>query len=160
MIDEFAYPLYVFPGHRSIILLGHDFQEMIKGLYEKIGEGAAVLLYYLAYSGGKFIAEHLSEKIGLKGEELLTEILKFYQASGWGRVELIEYYPYRMKITLRLYDSIECKAFKGSDKPMSQLIRGHLSGLLSSLLKTEVRAVESKCIAKGDKYCEFHVERI
>ena len=48
MIDEFAYPLYVFPGVRSVILLEHDLQEMIKGLYEKIGEGAAVLLYYLA----------------------------------------------------------------------------------------------------------------
>ncbi len=160
MIDEFAYPLYVFPGYRSIILLEHDLQEMIKGLYEKIGEGAAVLLYYLAYSGGKFLADYLSEKLRLKGEELLIEILKIYQASGWGRVELIEYYPYRMKIILRLYDSVECKAFKGSDKPMSQLIRGHLSGLLSRLLKTNVRAIESKCIAKGDPYCEFYTEKI
>jgi len=160
MIDEFAYPLYVFPGHRSIILLEHDFQEMIKGLYEKIGEGAAVLLYYLAYSGGKFLADYLSEKLRLKGEELLIEILKIYQASGWGRVELIEYYPYRMKIIFRLYDSIECKAFKGSDKPMSQLIRGHLSGLLSRLLKTDIRAIESKCIAKGDPYCEFYTEKV
>ena len=160
MIDEFAFPLYVFPGARSIIILEHDFQEMIKGLYEKIGESAAALLYHLAYSGGKFLADYLSEKLKLKGEELLIEILKIYQAGGWGRAELIEYHPYRMKIILRLYDSIECKAFEGSDKPMSQLIRGHLSGLLSGLLKTDVRVIESKCIAKGDPYCEFYTEKV
>ena len=160
MIDEFAFPLYVFPGARSIILLEHDFQEMIKGLYEKAGESAVALLYHLAYSGGKFLADYLSEKLKLKGEELLIEILKIYQAGGWGRAELIEYHPNRMKIILRLYDSIECKAFEGSYKPMSQLIRGHLSGLLSGLLKTDVRVIESKCIAKGDPYCEFYTEKV
>ena len=160
MMDEFAFPLYVFPGVRSIILLGHDFQEMVRGLYEKIGETAAVLLYHLAYSGGRFLAEYLSEKLGLRERELLVEALKVYQAAGWGRVELVEYDLYGMRIILRLYDSVECEAFKGSDKPVSQLIRGHLSGLLSGLLKADVRVMESKCIAKGDPYCEFYVEMV
>ncbi len=160
MMDEFAFPLYVFPGVRSLILIEHDFQEMIKGLYGKLGEVAAVFLYHLAYSGGRFLAEYLSEKFGLKGRELLVEVLKTYQAGGLGRVELVEYDPQATNIVLRLYDSIECKIFKGSDKPVSQFIRGHLSGLLSGLLKADVRVIESKCIAKGDPYCEFYVEEV
>lgn len=157
MSDEFAFPLYVFPGVRSIIMLELDFQGMIRGMYSKLGDSAAVFLYHLAYPGGKSFANYLSKRLKLKGKELLKEILKIYQAGGWARVELVEYDPHTMKIVLRLYDSIECKLFKSS-KPMSQLIRGHLSGLLSSLLKTNVRVVEKKCIAKGDPYCEFYVE--
>jgi len=156
MMDEFAFPLYVFPGARSLIILEHDFQEMIRGLYEKLGETGAILIYHLAYSGGKLLAKYLSEKLGLKDTELLIEVLKVYQAGGWGRVELIRYDPLTMSIVLRLYDSIECKTFKGSDKPASQFIRGHLSGLLSGLLNADIRIIESKCIAKGDPYCEFH----
>jgi len=160
MMDEFAFPLYAFPGVRSIIMLELDFQEMIKGLYEKLGKNAAVFLYYLAYSGGKFIGEYLSEKLGLKGRELLVEILKTYQAGGWGRVELLTYDPEELKITLRLHDSIECKTFKGSNECASHFIRGHLSGLLSGLLGVSVRFMESKCIAKGDPYCEFYLEKV
>jgi len=160
MLDEFAFPLYVLPGVRSFVLLEHDFQGMIKGLYERLGETAAVFLYHLAYSGGKTLAEYISEKLGLEGRELLIEVLKVYQASGWGRIELLEYDPYDVCVTLRLYDSVECKAFKGSGKPASQFIRGHLSGFLSGLLKTEVRVMELKCIAKGDPYCEFYAEKV
>jgi len=160
MMDEFAFPLYVFPGVRSIIFLEPDFQEMIKGFYEKLGETAAVFLYHLAYSGGKFLAKYFSEKLGLKGKELLVEILKAYQAGGWGKIELVECDFHKDRIVLRLHNSIECKIFKGSNKTASQFIRGHISGLLSELLKANVRVMESKCIAKGDQYCEFHMEKV
>lgn len=159
-MDEFAFPLYVFPGIRVIIVLAPGFQKMIKGLYEKLGDTAAYFIYHLAYSGGKIIAEYLSKKIGLKGKKLLVEILKAYQAFGWGRLELIKYSPLFKKVVLRLYDSVECETFKGSDKPASQFIRGHLSGLLSGLLGTDVRVIETKCIAKGDPYCEFYLEEV
>ncbi len=160
MLDEFAFPIYVLPGVRSVMVLEPDFQEMIRGIYEKLGGVAAVFLYHLAYSGGKFLAKYLSERLGLKGKELLIEILKVYQASGWGRVELVTYDLRSMNIVMRLYDSIECKVFRGSGRPASQFIRGHLSGLISELLGTDLRVMERKCIAKGDPYCEFHSEKV
>ncbi len=106
------------------------------------------------------MAEYLSEKLGLKGKELLVEILKAYQAGGWGKVKLIEYDLRRNRIVLRLYNSIECKIFRKADNLVSQFIRGHLSGLLSGLLKADVRVMESRCIARGDPYCEFHMEKV
>ena len=111
-------------------------------------------------TGGKFLAEYLSEKLGLRGKELLVEVLKAYQASGWGRVELVRCDLHAANIVLRLYDSFECKVFRDIGRPASQFIRGHLSGLLSGLLGAEVRAIETKCIAKGDPYCEFYTERV
>lgn len=160
IIGELAFPLYIFPGVRCLILTEYNFREMIKGFYEKMGETAAVFLYHLAYSGGKFIGKYLAGKLSLKDEALLTEVLKFYQACGWGRVKLVKYDPKKLKIAIRIYDSIECGIFKNRDKPVSQLIRGHISGVLSGLLEKEVRVMETKCIAKGDPYCEFHMEKV
>ncbi len=160
MIDEFAHPIYVFPGVRSLILLEPDFAEMIKGFYQKFGEIAATLLYHQAYSGGKFLAEYLSEKLNLKGKKLLVECLKFYQAGGWGRVILAKYDLEKPEIILKLYDSLECKIFGNLGKPASHFLRGHISGLLTGLLDREVRVIEKKCIAMGDPYCEFHLETI
>jgi len=161
IMNELAFPLCAFPGARLVVLLERDFQEMVRGIYRKSEGFAAVFLYHMAYMGGKFLANYLLERLGLRGDEkLIREMLKIYQVSGWGRVELVECDPHALRILLRLYDSVECKIFRGSKKPVSQLIRGHLSGLLSGLLKADVRVMESKCIAKGDPYCEFYVEKV
>jgi len=64
-----------------------------------------------------------------------------------------------MRIVLRLYDSFECEAFRCSDRPASQFIRGHISGLISALLNSNIRVIETKCIAKGDDFCEFIAEK-
>ncbi len=160
MMDEFAFPIYVLPSVRSIMVVEPDFHEMIKGVYEKLGDVTAVFLYHLAYSGGKFLARYLSERLSLDRRELLAEVLKVYQAGGWGRVELVRYDLRQLDIVVRVYDSIECKIFKGSTRPASQFIRGHLSGLLSELLGEDIRVIEAKCIAMGDPYCEFYAERV
>ena len=44
--------------------------------------------------------------------------------------------------------------------PLSHFVRGHLSGFLSGLLNAKVRAVERRCIAAGDPYCEFYLEEV
>ena len=160
MMDEFAFPLYVFPGIRSLIISEVDFKAMIKGIYDKLGDLASMFLFHLAFAGGMSLAKYLSEKLKLKGKELLKEIIKIYQAGGWCKVELVEYDVELLNIVLRLYNCIECKIFKGSGKPSSHFIRGHLSGIVSELLKIKVKFIESKCIAKGDPYCEFYSERL
>jgi predicted hydrocarbon binding protein len=48
--------------------------------------------------------------------------------------------------------------FKGSSEPQSHYIRGVLDGFFSSLFKVEMEAKETKCIAKGDPYCEFEIK--
>jgi len=162
MMEELGFPLYVLPGVRAIILHASGLQEMIMSFHEKLGDTASVFLFHLAFSGGKYMAEYLSQMLAeVKNEhELLVEVLKIFQASGWARVELVEYDPLAAKIVVRMCDSVECSAFRGSGKPMSQLVRGYMSGLLTGLIGKEIRLVETKCIAKGDLYCEFRAEII
>lgn len=160
MIDEFAFPLCTFPDLRSIVILENDFISMLKGIYERLGDVGKALFFNIACFGGAAMAEYLLKRLKLKGEELIREALKIYQASGWGKMELVSYKPEEPFIVLRLYDSIECKAFVGQKEPASHYIRGHLSGLLSRLMESNMLAIEVKCIAIGDPYCQFNVRRI
>ena len=159
MVGEFAFPLYVFPNVRSIIILGEDFQKMIKAMQERLGKIAGVYLYHLAFSGGKYMGNYIKSMLKLKERDLIAEVLKIYQAAGWGRIELVKFDIDRPELIIRVYGSIECSAFKGLGKPASHFMRGHLSGLLSSLLDTNITLIETKCIAKGDPYCEFSLLR-
>ena len=159
MIDEFTFPLCTLPGLRSIIILENDFVGMLKGIYERMGDMGRMLFFNIAYFGGASMAEYLLKRFELRGEELVREVLKIYQASGLGKMELVSYDLERPFIVLRLYDSIECKAFKGQREPASHYVRGHVSGLLSRLLERELLATEVRCIALGDSFCQFNVRQ-
>ncbi|RLF10226.1 MAG: hypothetical protein DRJ98_06565 [Thermoprotei archaeon] len=60
---------------------------------------------------------------------------------------------------MRFYDLFECVPVKyQKEKPNSEFFRGILSGGLSVIFDKVLLAVETKCIAKGDPYCEFVVK--
>lgn len=79
--DERVCSIYVFLGVRSNILLELDFTKIIRGIYEGSANSRDVL-YYPTYSGGKFLVEHLSERLVLRGRDLLVKTLKAYQTDG------------------------------------------------------------------------------
>ena len=159
MMDELTLPLCALPGVRSIVVGEDDLASMLRGIYERMADVGRAFIFNLAYFGGRSTAEYLAGRLDLAGEELIRECLKVYQATGLGRVELVSYNPEEPRAILRMHDSIECKAFRGQGRPASHYIRGHLSGLLSRLLDEELLAVEVKCVAAGDAYCEFEVIR-
>jgi predicted hydrocarbon binding protein len=113
----------------------------------------------MAYYGGKFMAEYLSKRLGPRWGKgrLISEAIKIYRAGGWGNIELVKYSPEENEIVLRLYHSFECEAFKGSEKPMSSFVKGHINGLVSGILDRELSITETRCIAVGDLYCEFKI---
>ena len=158
MIDVYASKLFILPDVRVVVLLGKEIKDIIRGFYKKFGESASIFLYYLGFSGGSYLAKMISEKTSLNGRKGLIEILKLIQALGLGKIELVKYdiFP-KIDIKIRVYDSIECSAFEKSSKPVSQFVRGYLAGLLAEQTGKEVEVIEEKCIAVGDKYCEFHI---
>ncbi|RLE78705.1 MAG: hypothetical protein DRJ51_03015 [Thermoprotei archaeon] len=49
---------------------------------------------------------------------------------------------------VRIRDSFKCEPFKGGREPLSNFIRGILTGFHSRLFNRVVGAVETRCIAK------------
>ncbi|MGB9718225.1 MAG: V4R domain-containing protein [Thermoproteota archaeon] len=60
---------------------------------------------------------------------------------------------------VRIYQSFECETGKGSETPYGHFIRGVLAGFFSNIFEKDVKAVETKCIARGDPYCEHMVKK-
>jgi len=86
----------------------------------------------------------------------LAEMLKICSATGWGRLELSGLDPKHKRAKIKLEEGFECTDMN-TGKPESNFIRGHLAGVLSIFFGSEVRAVETMCISKGDPYCEFEI---
>ena len=158
--SELLFPIYTLSDERVLIILEKDFSRMLKNIYEVLGDVGRSIIYHLAFAGGKSLASGLKKKLYLPKKKLILEAFKLYQAIGWAKIKVEKLDIITPNIVFKAYDSIECKAFKGSNKATSHFIRGHIEGLLSEILGYEVSVEEVECIAKGDPFCRFHVKRL
>ncbi len=63
------------------------------------------------------------------------------------------------KVVFRLFDCFTCSDMENIGKPVCYFEAGILAGAVSSISKQDMDAVEVKCNALGDAYCEFEVTK-
>ena len=56
----------------------------------------------------------------------------------------------------RIYNCPECRGIK-SNRPCCYFLSGFTEGIVRRLFNLSVTVIETKCIATGDKFCEFKV---
>jgi predicted hydrocarbon binding protein len=77
--------------------------------------------------------------------------------SGWGVPEIEKIDFKKNEATFLLRNSTVARELLNSNKPVDHLFRGLLAGGMSFGTKTNLDAIETHCVAKGDKICKFHV---
>jgi len=154
LADSLNFPLAWNNGERAILLR----MEMAKVLFEALkraaGPNGNQLVYQVGFEHGKASWEAVFTNFRPRTKEGLGEMLHIFAATGWGRLELGDLDGEGHRARLRMTDGFECTGVS-SDKPASHLIRGHLAGAMSAYFGLDVNSVETKCVSKGDKYCEF-----
>jgi len=155
LVDTLHYPLMLSIGAPGILIRKEVFANMLKFVVETYGSGGRSLAYQLGKATGEKDGLDLLGEIGNERLlENLPELLNLYMAQGWGIPELIELSFEPLRATIRFDDCFECKP-RNSILPVSNFIRGHLAGLGKAFFDKEVECIETKCVAKGDSYCEF-----
>lgn len=157
LYDDYFFPLIV-GGQRALIFRRNVYEALLKGIREKLGTAGEVTLYYQGLSIGCQIYYSYVQVAGT-GDQVLIGLLKAYAKTlGWGEIEVVKTDLKTCEAQLHVYESCECEIGKGSEQPYSQLVRGILAGFFSLLFGKEAKATETRCIAKGDPYCEFTVK--
>jgi len=115
-------------------------------------EGAAVLFYEAGKDAGKTWISRFHEEWGLKGSDFIEATEEFYAELGWGKFSIdIEH------LTISIENSFIARGYgKGeAKKPVCHFLCGYNASMISELINKEVDVEERKCMAKGDRYCEF-----
>ncbi len=86
----------------------------------------------------------------------LAEMLRLYTATGWAKVDLEEYSPANLRARVRVEKGFECDGVT-TGTAEGYFFGGHLAGAFSAFFDTSVRAVEVKCVSKGDAHCEYEI---
>jgi len=154
IFDDYFFPL-VFGDERAVIFRKNVYEALFTGLREKFGSAGEAMLYYQGFNVGYALyGNHMS--IACKKTECLIELAKaFCRTLGWAIIDYEKIDMKKGRAKIQVYQNFECEVGKGSEKPYSQFFRGVIAGWFQRFFGKPVEIKETKCIAKGDAYCEF-----
>ncbi len=143
---------------RESILVAKDvIADLYKG-FERVMRFAGGLLYNVAKKAGRSMAKNVISKGLISPEIALEALLYTIEKSGYAeRIEVIE--RNEDVIIIRAWGTLlgaklaEEKKKRGVDAP----IVGFMAGWLEESWGRKVDGRETKCIAKGDPFCEFEL---
>jgi len=144
----------------SVIISGTILRTLQIETENLLGAAACVVWYILGKVAGKNIAKTEMKKPDSKLKPVPSSLDELLTESGWGTVITTNYEPNRFEVIVKIEKCILCRGIQFTRYgPMCHLMRGYLAGIYEALFKTSVDCTETKCLAKGDTYCEFHVRK-
>jgi len=136
----------------SFVTLTRVEAEGLRRIIKNLGSGGKAIVFYSGFETGRMLAGRF-KAFCEDNRRALENFLLYNESLGYGEFRLEKYLD-KAYCRITVERLIECMGVKSSE-PNSQTFRGILSGFISSLWGREVNAVETKCIAVGDPYCEF-----
>ncbi len=122
----------------------------IKEIIKKLDIAGKVFAFHFGLIVGSELVEILTS---YSAEETIEKAFLFIKGNGLGIPSLIEHIP-NVRCIVKVERLFECMGVTAKE-PNSHFFRGFLSGVLSKLWGTNVRVLEIRCVALGDKHCEF-----
>lgn len=98
----------------------------------------------------------LSGKYQMSGRKLIDWIKNFAEIGGWGQIEIVDYDETNLRAIVRITNTPVGSAMANKvSKPVDHVFRGFMAGAASGAYQKDIDYIETKCVAKGDPYCEF-----
>lgn len=155
--DTYFFPL-VIGNKRAIIFQRELYEALFRGIREEFGSAGEALLYYQGVNVGIKFYEECVEISGNENIDDLLDIAEAISATlGLGLIEIVELDQKNGRAKVRIYNSFECELGGNCGKPYSHFFRGLICGFATCLFGEKIKVEETKCIAKGDAYCEFTI---
>lgn len=150
---------------RVVIMTPEALVGMMKALKTTFGTAGLTMLYMMGKEKGSLDAALAAE--ALKGEDipptkrlLLETIIHQSRVQGWGLAQVGEYDEEKAAVTVRVENNPLAIAWGKSDVPVCHFLRGYWAGALSEALEKDAQCTETRCMSKGDPYCEFVLQRV
>ena len=143
-------------GERCIIITQARMQEIFSRLSEIFQSGANVIIYEASKAAGKrFIKEISGVTKTDKGLILKTAVQRFTDA-GLGKIEAVEFKLEEAEVKFRIWNNFFAE-IRCEESTYCNCIEGFVSGMYEQIMLKTPKIKETKCVGKGDPYCEWEM---
>jgi predicted hydrocarbon binding protein len=143
-------------GTDWILMSGATFRNLVKGSEDFIGSGAKVIWQQAGKHAGREFSGDLV-RLGMEFEELPAALEEFFTKGGWGKIRVEADFT-KKEAVVTIENSATARSIEAKE-PVCHSIRGFIAGVSDVMFHASTECLETKCIAKGDPYCEFRVKR-
>jgi hypothetical protein len=157
IFDDYFFPL-IAGNERVVVFRKSVYEALFNGVRKKFGSAGEAMLYYQGFTVGFKIYDEYAKTADSENLWDLVEVAKAVNMTlGWGIIDKIEIDAEKGVAQVRIHQSFECELGEETGKPYSQFYRGAIAGLFTRFFGKDVNVQETKCVAKGDPYCEFTI---
>jgi predicted hydrocarbon binding protein len=158
LVDSFHSGIEGAPGRPGIVFPTEGLARIYDHITKVLGSGGETILFEEGSALGKSSGQYLNARLGHgRLDWKVKALLAMYRVQGWGSASLkIEKTQARFRFRFR--DDYEC-AGKERNRKECGFLRGHLTGMVSTLSGKEFEGEETKCRLRGDSFCEFLLSR-
>ncbi len=127
-------------------------------------DGAYVLIKNASYKAGIGVANEINAFLKSKSlEEKIQFYLNIVNTAGWGKVTLVKINKDPLEVVLKYEHSYVEGHYQNESEGKCYYISS-VSAVIEEFMKFEginypLEAIETKCVAKGDPYCEFIIKK-
>jgi predicted hydrocarbon binding protein len=115
-------------------------------------------IYSSAKEGSEEYNQNFIKKQGFKYKrQIINWQTRIVSLSGWGQIEIAKIDFEKNEYVAHFKENPFARTYGKTTYPIDFLICGFISGGFSASLGKELDCIETKCVAKGDAYCEFVV---
>lgn len=149
-------------GTRVVTLRAGTFVDLQKSIEALLGDEASALFYEAGIRAGRGSARVQLQVWKEKGINFLRKWSEFYSSSGcrWFKIEDMNIDFENGNTFLRIKQSFIAEIYGEAKKSVCHFLCGFFIGVLEEVFGKKLTCEESKCIVKGDPYCEFRFEKI
>ena len=141
-------------GTDWILMGGSTFRSLIEGINNTLGSGAVNILLEAGKCAGKEFAQSLLKE-GTLPEEVPTWLEVFFTQGGWGKITARA--DFANKTAIVVIDNCATARQVRSKEASCHFIRGYVAGVSEILFKANTECIETRCMSKGNAFCEFRV---
>jgi predicted hydrocarbon binding protein len=145
-------------GERCIIITKSRLEQILARLTEIFQSGAAVIIAEAMKAAGERYAAEVPEKTKTDYALFLKTAVQRFTEAGLGKVELVEFDPERLELKFRIRNNLFAE-MHSQESTFCNCVGSFVSGVYQQVTHEVPRIKETKCIGKGDPYCEWHVSR-
>jgi len=157
--------LVVVAGERSVLIP----PSFITLLQDRVMKEKGEKWREIFYEAGKKALEEIAPTYKLlmliprnsaSKRRLIKELVEIWSWMSCGRPEVTKIDLKNNHFIFRVYGSTIAKPYLGRGEVMCDYLAGMIAGGFSGIIGKPLKCREVKCIARGDKFCEFEVRGV
>lgn len=146
-------------GNRVVLMPSYS----LSGILKNAGENPEIgkILYYESKGCLRDgFAKVVRQKYGLTGGRLVDWLINVGHVAGWGQISLVRHTASNDAVedVFHVKNPPSLRLAK-SARPVDHIFRGMIAGGESMAFDADMEAIETKCVAQGNPYCEFVAKR-